>query len=82
MAANVRKSANFTIIAADDDHALAEIFNRPPLARLGNLALVANDLRRRAQERLLLRLEEFRIVIEPAGQAHIVERIRTRLDRF
>ncbi len=53
-----------------------------PLAGLGDLAFVAHHLRRGAQERPLLGLEEFGIVIEPAGQAHAVERIGAGLDGF
>src|SRR5690348_7941536 len=75
MAADVREGANFAIVAPDNENAFAEIFERPPFARLRNFAFVADDLRRCAQEGLLLRLEEFRIVVEPAGQAQIVKRI-------
>ena len=82
MAADVGEGAHLAVVAADDDHALAEIFERAPFARLGDLALVAHDLRRGAQERRLLRLEEFGVVIEPAGQAHVVERVGSRLDGF
>src|SRR5438309_823937 len=64
MPADVRECANLAVIAANDDDALTEIFERPPLARLRDLTFVADDLRRRAQERLLLRLEEFRVMIE------------------
>src|SRR5206468_3219181 len=60
--------------------ALAEIFETAPLAGLGNLAFVTDHLRRGAQEGFLLRLEEFRIEIEPAGQARVVEWVRRRRD--
>src|SRR5437763_11338896 len=39
---------------------------------------MADDLRRGAEESLLLRFEEFRVEIEPAGQAPVVERVGFR----
>ena len=80
MPADVSESPHLPVIAADHDHALAEIFECPPVAGLRNLADVANNLRRRTEERLLLRLEEFRVVLEPARKAHIVERVRRGLN--
>ena len=82
MAAHVGEGTHRAIVPADDDHAFAEIFQRPPFARLRDLALMADDLRRRTQERLLLRFEEFRVEIEPAGQAPVVERVGVRLNRL
>ena len=80
--ADVGEGADLIVVAANDDDALAEVFERPPFARLRNLAFVADDLRRRAQEGALLGLEEFRVVIEPAGEAHVLQRVLGRLDRF
>jgi hypothetical protein len=80
MAADVGKSTNLAIVAANDDHALAEIFHRAPLARLGDLALMANHLRRSAQERPLLGREELRIMIEPAREADVLQRVRGGLN--
>ena len=80
MPADVRESPDLAVVAANDDHALAEIFDRPPFAGLGDLALVADDLRRGAQERTLLRLEELGVVIEPAGQAHVLQRVGRGFD--
>src|SRR5829696_2899843 len=76
MAADVRKGAHLAVVAADDDHALAEIFDGPPFAGLDDFALVADDLRRGTQERALLRLQELRVEVEPAGQAHVLQRVR------
>src|SRR3954464_2136752 len=81
VAAHVEEGPHLPAIAADDDYTFAEIFERAPLAGMRDLALVADDLRRRTQKRSLLRLEELRVEIEPAWQAHVVERIRRRLDR-
>jgi len=80
VAADVGKSPDCGVVAADDDDALAEIFEAAPLARLANLVLVADDLRRGAQKRRLLGREEFRVVVEPAGQTHRVERVCRRLN--
>jgi hypothetical protein len=74
--AHVRESSSFSVVSANDDYALAEIVEAAPLARLVDLALVTDDLRRGAKERLLLRLEELRVEIEPSRQAEIVERRR------
>jgi len=63
VATDVMEGADLPVVAADHEHALAQIFQAPPLAGLRDFALVAYDLRRRAQERLLLRLEEFRVVV-------------------
>jgi len=82
MPADVGESTDVAVIAANDDHAFAEILESAPLARLANFAFVADDLRRRAQERRLLRLQEFRIVVEPARQAQVRERVSARLNRF
>jgi len=80
VAADVGESPHRAIVAADDDHALAEILQRTPVAPLANLALVAHDLRRRAEERLLLGFEIFRVEIQPAGEAHQVEWVLARRD--
>ena len=80
MPADVRERPHLPVVAANDEHAFAEIFEGAPLARLRDLAFVAHHLRRRAKERLLLRLEEFGVEIEPARQAHILQRVRGRLD--
>src|SRR5690349_19331742 len=82
MPANIRECANLAVIAANDDNAFTQIFERPPFAGLCYLAFMANHLRRCAQECLLLRLEELGVVVEPTGQAHAVERIGSRLDRL
>src|SRR5947208_16233712 len=82
MPADIGEGSRLTVVAANDEHAFAEIFERAPLARLADLALVAHDLRRAPEERLLLGLEELGVVVEPAGQAHVVERIGRRLDGF
>jgi len=70
--ADVGECTDLAIVAADDDDALAEIFDGPPFARLSDFALVANDLWRGPQEGAFLGREEFRVVIEPARQAHIL----------
>jgi len=80
VAAHVRESADFLVIPADDDHTLAQIFQHLPVAGFRDVAFMADDLRRSAKESLLLGLEEFRVVIEPSGQAHVVERIVIRRD--
>src|SRR4051812_14173306 len=61
VAADVGEGARLAVVAANDDHALAEIFQSAPLAGRGDIALVADDLWRSAQERLFLCLEEFRV---------------------
>ena len=81
MAADVGEGAHLAVVAANDDHAFSEIFEGLPVAGLRNIAFMANHLRRGAQERLLLRLEELGVVIEPAGQAHAVERVGTAAER-
>jgi hypothetical protein len=48
MPAYVGERADFAIIPANDDHALAEIFQCAPFPGLGNLAFVADHLRRGA----------------------------------
>src|SRR5258705_1081935 len=82
VATDVGKSPRRAIVATDDEDAFAEIFEAAPFARLTNLAFMAHDLRRAPQERRLFCLEEFGIVIEPAGQAHRVERVSPRLNGF
>ena len=80
MAADVGKGAHLAVVAANDDHALAEIIEAAPLARLGDVAVMAHHLRRGAQERALLGLEKFVVMVKPAGQAHPVERIGAGID--
>jgi len=82
MAADIRERPHHAVIAANNHDAFAEIVEAPPLARLRDVAFMANHLRRCAQERPLLGLEEFGVMIEPSGQAHAVERVWLRLDRF
>jgi len=82
MPAHVGESAHSAIVATDDNHAFAKIFQAAPFARIGDLAFMANDLRRGSKEGFLLRFEEFRIMVEPARQAHVVQWIGGRLDRF
>src|SRR5690348_6572302 len=76
--ADVGEGADFAVVAANNEDAVAEIFERTPFTWLGHLALVADDLRRGAKEGLLLRFEEFRVEVEPAGQAHPVKGVATR----
>ena len=71
--ADVGECTRLAVVAADDDDALAQIVEAAPLARLGDVAVMAHDLGRGAEECLLLRREEFGIVIQPAGQAHPVQ---------
>jgi len=73
--ANISEGARLAVVAADDDHAFAEILEGPPLARLGDLAFVAHNLRRRAKKCHLLRLEKFRVEVEPARQAPVIKRV-------
>ncbi len=80
MATNIDERAHFAVIAADDDYAFAQIVDRPPLPWNGNLALMADHLWGGAEEGALLRLEKFRIIVEPAGQADVVKRIWIGLD--
>ena len=80
MAADVGEGTDIAIIAANDDDALAKKVDRSPLTRVGDLAFVANHLRRGAKERPLLRLEELGVVIEPAGKAHIIQGVSSRVD--
>src|SRR5215204_4207223 len=81
MPANIGEGPCPAIVAADNENALAQIIQAPPFSRLGDIVFVADDLRRRPQERFLLRLKEFRIVVEPAGQTQIVERVRLLANR-
>src|SRR5436190_4891916 len=60
---DVRECSNLTVVAANNDHAFAKIFQAAPFARLKDLALVADHLRGGAQEGLLLGLEELGIEI-------------------
>ncbi len=78
VAADVGERPHRTVVAANDNDAFAQIIDGPPFARLGDFAFVADDLRRRAQEGPLLRLEEFRVVIKPTGKAGAVQRIGIR----
>src|SRR5205085_2562430 len=55
--AHVGEGTDLAIVAANDNDALAEIFERPPISRPRDLALVADDLRRGAQKGALLCLE-------------------------
>ena len=80
MPAHIREGADYLVIPANDDHTLAQIFQHLPVAGFRDVAFMAGDLRRSAKESLLLGLEEFRVVIEPSGQAHVVERIVIRRD--
>src|SRR5215207_10586522 len=80
MAADIRKGAHLAVVAADDDHALAQVFDGPPFAGLDDFALAADDLRRGTQERALLRLQELRIEVEPAGQAHVLQWVGRRFN--
>src|SRR4051794_4935318 len=75
VATDVGEGPRLPVVSADDDHALAKIFDRTPVAWLRDLILMAHNLRSGAQESLLLGLEEFRVEIEPAGEAHVVERV-------
>src|SRR6476469_9642768 len=59
MAADIRERPHHAVIAANNHDAFAEIVEAPPLARLRDVAFMANHLRRCAQERPLLGLEEF-----------------------
>ena len=47
-----------------------------PIPSVGNIADMADHLPAWADDALHLHLEEIRIVIDPSGQAHRVERIR------
>jgi len=82
VAADVGEGPRLSVVAANDDHALAEIVEAAPVARVRDIARVADDLRRLAQEGLLLRGKELLVEIKPAGQAQIVERVRARLNGF
>ena len=71
VAADVREGSHLAVVAAKDDDALAEIFDRPPVARGRNVAHVADDLPGRADHPLHLDLEIIRIAIDPAGKAEL-----------
>ena len=75
VATDVVECADRAIVAADDDNAFAEIVEALPAARLADVAKVADDLRAGAQESGLLRLEEAGIMIDPAGQPDVGERV-------
>src|SRR5215213_9261823 len=80
MAADIRERPDLAIIAADHEDAFAEIFERAPLAVIGNLAFMTDYLGGGAEERPFFRFEKLRVVIEPARKAHIVQRIARRGD--
>ena len=82
MAAHVGEAARHAIIPANDDHALAEIIEAAPVARLGDVADMAHHLRRGAQEGAFLGRQEFGVVVEPSRQAHPVERVGRGGDRL
>jgi hypothetical protein len=67
--ADIGEGANDAVLAADHQHALAQKFERLPLARLGHVADMADNLPRRAQHARHLQGVIFGIVIEPARQA-------------
>src|SRR5688500_4315177 len=73
--ADIVEGPRLTVVAADKDDAGPEIVELLPLAGLGDVARVAQDLRAGAEERALLRLEEIGIAIGPAGKAEIRLRI-------
>src|SRR3954465_3233310 len=72
MTADVGESPHVSVVSANDDHAFAQIFEAAPFPRLGNLAFVADDLRRGSKKRPLLGLQELWLVVEPARKARPV----------
>ena len=75
MAADIGERAYRPVRPANDEDALAEQFERAPIAGGRDVALMADDLPRRADHPRHLHIEIIRIAIDPAGQAEIVQRI-------
>src|SRR5581483_2020602 len=69
MTTSIMESANFAVLASQDDDGLTEKLERVVVPRLGNIALMADDLPRLAEDHLLFELEELRVVIDPRRQA-------------
>ena len=69
VAADVGEGPHRPVLAAHDDDAFSEKLQRMPLARLGDVAEVTDDLPARPHHALHLDPEEFGIVINPGGQA-------------
>ncbi len=72
MAAHVVEAADPPVLPAHRHHRLAEHFERVIVARLRNIVLVAHEVPGRAEDVLLLELEERGVVIEPRRQAECV----------
>ena len=75
MPANVGKGAHLAVIAADHDHAFTQIVQRLIVARIGNLVHMADDLPRRTEDPLHLKIHEFLIGVDPPRKTEIGVRI-------
>ena len=63
--ADVGERAQRHVLAAHDDHAFAEVLERVPVARLGDVAVMADDLPGGGEDPLLLELEELGVAVGP-----------------
>src|SRR5207237_3459833 len=75
MPADIGESAKPRVEAANDDDALAEIFERVIVAGFLNVALMADDLPGRADRPLHFNGKEFAVRIGPCGKAPAILRI-------
>lgn len=82
MTADIVKSPNLTIIPRNDDHAFAQIVKAVPVTRLGDVIHMAYDLPAWPNHLCHFRLEEVRIMIDPAGQALPVQQVKIGCARF
>src|SRR5262249_44652597 len=69
MPADVVEAADPAVIASERYDGLAEKVEAVIVADGRNIVLVADELPARAENGLLLRFEEFRIAVDPGGQA-------------
>ena len=71
MAAYIGEGTDLQVAAAHDDDAFAQIVERVPVARRGNVAFVADDLPTRPKDALALDAEELGIMVAPGRQAPV-----------
>ncbi len=69
MAAHVVEAAHLAIFASQRDHRFPEKIERMVVSDPGHITLVADELPARAENGLLLQLEELRVVVDPRRQA-------------
>jgi len=70
--ADIGESARGAVVAADDEDALAQNLQRPPVAGPGDVAGVADDLPAGPDQPRHFDAEIFGIAIDPAGQAELL----------